>query len=420
MSQITPSNPTVAAPAPTAPLWLPVFSTAFVVMNLITSEFLPVSLLTPIAHDLEISEGAAGQMISATSIAAVFTSLLTASVTRTLDRKVVLLAASAALVLSNVLVALSPNLLVIMLARLLLGLAMGGFWSLSNATALRLVPRSFLPRALAIISGGVAIANVVAAPLGSLLGAALGWRGVFVTAALLGLAGLVWQWVSLPRMAPGHPAELKTLVRLLGRRQVQVGMAALLLTFGGFMTFFAYLRPFLEQVTQIGVAQISGVLLALGVAGLIGTALSSRLLTWNPRRTHIVVPLVMGVLTLGLLFVGHAPFWTIILLTLWGLANSVMPVAWGNWVAHAVPDEPESAGGLQVAAIQFGMTLGAGLGGLAFDYSGSTGLLLGSGAALMAGALLIWKGLNHQTAPVPGPLDVGNGSMTRWHGEVTE
>ena len=84
-----------------------------------------------------------------------------------------------------------------------------------------------------------------------------------------------------------------------------------------------------------------------------------------------------------------------------------MPVAWGNWVAHAVPDEPESAGGLQVAAIQFGMTLGAGLGGLAFDYSGSTGLLLGSGAALLAGALLIWKGLNHQTAPAPEPLDVG-------------
>ncbi len=247
MSQVVPSNPTVAAP--TAPLWLPVFSTAFVVFNLITSEFLPVSLLTPIAQDLGISEGAAGQMISATSIAAVFTSLLTAAVTRTLDRKVVLLIASAALVLSNVLVALSPNLFVIMLARLLLGLAMGGFWSLSNATALRLVPRSFLPRALAIISGGVAIANVVAAPLGSVLGAALGWRGVFVIAALLGLVGLVWQWISLPRMAPGRPAELKTLVHLLGRRQVQVGMAALLLTFGGFMTFFAYLRPFLEQVT---------------------------------------------------------------------------------------------------------------------------------------------------------------------------
>ncbi|WP_420593676.1 MFS transporter [Deinococcus sp.] len=418
MSQVLPSNPTVAAP--TAPLWLPVFSTAFVVVNLITSEFLPVSLLTPIAHDLGISEGAAGQMISATSIAAVFTSLLTASVTRRLDRKVVLLIASAALVLSNVLVALSPNLIVIMLARLLLGLAMGGFWSLSNATALRLVPRSFLPRALAIISGGVALANVVAAPLGSLLGAALGWRGVFVIAALLGVAGLVWQWVSLPRMAPGRPAELKTLVHLLERRQVQVGMAALLLTFGGFMTFFAYLRPFLEQVTQIGVAQISGVLLILGVAGLIGTALSSRLLTWNLRRTHILVPLVMGVLTLGLLFVGHAPLWTILLLTLWGLTNSVLPVAWGNWVAHAVPDEPESAGGLQVAAIQFGMTLGAGLGGLAFDDSGSTGLLLGSGAALLAGALLIWKGLSHQTAPALEPLDVGNGSMTGWPGEVTE
>lgn len=401
MKQVISSVPAVAAQA--KPLWLPVLSVAFVVANLITSEFLPVSLLTPIARDLGVSEGAAGQMITATSVAAVFSSLLVASATRRLDRKVVLLGSSALLTLSNLLVALAPNLAVITLARLLLGLAMGGFWSLSTATALRLVPRAVLPKALAAISGGVAVANVVSAPLGSLLGAALGWRGVFVIAALFGLVGLAWQWVSLPRMAPGRPAQLRTLGRLLGRRQMRVGMAALLLTFGGFMTFFAYLRPFLEGVTNLAVAQLSGVLLSIGVAGVVGTALSGRLLSWNLRRTHALVPLLMGVLTLGLLWVGHVPAWTTVVLILWGLANSVMPVAWGTWVALAVPDETESAGGLQVAAIQFGMTLGAALGGLAFDYTGSRGLLMSSGSALLLGSLLIWKGLNHQsTAPLHG------------------
>ena len=71
----------------------------------------------------------------------------------------------------------------------------------------------------------------------------------------------------------------------------------------------------------------------------------------------------MGVLTLGLLLVGHVPAWTTGVLILWGLVNSVMPVTWGTWIAHTVPDELESGGGLQVAAIQFGMTLGAALGG---------------------------------------------------------
>lgn len=399
MSPVVPQNLAADHAAPPEPRWTAVYSMAFVVAALITSEFLPVSLLTPIARDLHISEGAAGQMITATSVLAVITSLLAASVTRHLDRKVVLLTTSVSLALSNLLVALAPNLLVLMLARVFLGVAMGGFWSLSNATTLRLVPRHALPRALAITASGVAVANVIAAPLGSLLGAALGWRSVFGLAALLGVGGFVWQWISLPRMAPGRATGLDTMVRLLGRREVQIGMAALLLTFGGYMTFFAYLRPFLEQVVRLDVRGVSGVLFALGAAGIVGTALSGRLLAWNARITHILTPLLMGALILGLLAFGHLTILAIPLLVVWGLVNSVLPVAWSNWAIHAVPDEPESAGGLQVAAIQFGMTLGAALGGLAQDHVGSAGVIVISGSALLTGALLIARGLTHHAGP---------------------
>lgn len=387
---------------PSKPMWTPVFSITFVVAGLITSEFLPVSLLTPIARDLGITEGTAGQMITATSIVAVISSLFVTSVTRGLDRKVVLLACSVSLALSNVLVAIAPNLIVLMLARVFLGVAMGGFWSLSTATALRLVPRDAMPKALSIIGSGVAIANVVAAPLGSLLETVLGWRGVFLLAALLGLVGFVWQWFSLPGMAPGRPTGLATMFGLFRRRQVQFGMAAMLLTFGGYMMFFAYLRPFLEQVTGLNVAGVSGVLFTLGAAGIVGTALSGHLLAWNLRLTHGLTPLLMGVLILSLLAFGHFAAWTTVLLFIWGLVNSILPVAWGTWVAQAVPDEIESAGGLQVAAIQLGMTLGASLGGLAFDQTGSTGVILGSGTALLIGSMLILKGLKHHLA---APLD---------------
>lgn len=177
---------------------------------------------------------------------------------------------------------------------------------------------------------------------------------------------------------------------------MQIGLAALLLTFGGYMTFFAYLRPFLEQVTRLDVRGVSGVLFALGAAGIVGTALSGRLLAWNARLTHVVTPLLMGGLTLGLLVFGHMTPWAIGLLVLWGLVNSVLPVAWSNWAIQAVPDEPESAGGLQVAAIQLGMTLGAALGGLAQDHTGSSGVIVISGSALLIGALLIARGLTHR------------------------
>lgn len=66
-----------------------------------------------------------------------------------------------------------------MVGRALIGVVVGGFWSMSAATAMRLVPEQDVPRALAIFNSGNALATVVAAPLGSYLGSIVGWRGAF-------------------------------------------------------------------------------------------------------------------------------------------------------------------------------------------------------------------------------------------------
>lgn len=153
-------------------------------------------------------------------------------------------------------------------------------------------------------------------------------------------------------------------------------------------------------MTHLKIAQVSVLFLAIGASGVVGTVLSSRLLTWNLRRTHILVPLLTGLLVLGLLLVGARPLWTAVVLVLLGVVNSVLPVAWDHGLALAVPDEAEGAGGLQIAAIQLGMTLGAACGGVMFYRSGSPSLLLASSAALIVGAGLIWKGLNHRS-PAP-------------------
>lgn len=159
--------------------WGAVLAMSLAAFALVASEFMPVSLLTPLAADLQITEGQAGQGISVSGLFALLTSLLIAGVAARVERKRLLLALTVLMIVSGTVVALAPNYPVFMLGRALIGVAIGGFWSLSAATAMRLVPEPQVPRALAIVNGGNALATVIAAPLGSFVGGLIGWRGAF-------------------------------------------------------------------------------------------------------------------------------------------------------------------------------------------------------------------------------------------------
>ncbi len=378
--------------ARTRPAWGAVFAMALCVIGLIMAELLPVSLLTPMAADLEITQGLAGQAVTATGALAVLTSLLIAAVTRGIDRRPVLLSFSILLIVSNLLVAVAPNLPVLLLGRLLLGVAIGGFWTMAAATAMRLVPEALVPRALSIIFGAVSLATVIAAPLGIFVGAILGWRGVFLIPAALGLFALVWQFGTLPSLTPSGQARLRTLLNVLRRPRMGLGMAAVFLAFVGQFALFTYLRPFLETVTGVGVNGLSAMLLGFGVASFVGSTISGALVQRNIRLTLVLVLLLMSALAACLVILGSVPLATAALVTLWGLVTAVLPVAWSTWITRTIPDEAESGGGLLVATIQLAISVGAAAGGVVFDASGPLMVFAGSRVILLAAAIVISLG----------------------------
>ncbi|MCH1998879.1 MFS transporter, partial [Achromobacter xylosoxidans] len=235
-------------------------------------------LLTPMALDLGVSEALAGQAVTVTAVVALFAGLLVPGLTRALDRRVVLLAFSTLMVASNLLVALSSSLAVLLAMRILLGVALGGFWSMAAAVAMRLVPPALLPRALSIIFSGIAVGTVVAVPLGSYLGGWYGWRSAFVAAAAVGVATLAFQWLTLPRLAPGRTARLRTVLEVLLRPGIAVGMLGCVLVHTGHFALFTYIRPFLETTTGVGADGLALMLLGFGVANFAGTLLAGWLL----------------------------------------------------------------------------------------------------------------------------------------------
>lgn len=201
---ITPSG-TTQHEARTQPAhWSGVFAMTLCVFALIASEFMPISLLTPIATDLQVSEGWTGHGIAIAGAFAVLTSLSISALAGSMDRKILLLVLTALIALSGAVVALAPNYPTYMFGRALVGVVIGGFWSMSAATAMRLVPSARVPRALAIFNGGNALATVIAAPLGSYLGSVIGWRGAFFCLVPVAAIALIWQWISLPAMNAGR------------------------------------------------------------------------------------------------------------------------------------------------------------------------------------------------------------------------
>ena len=391
-------DPSESGTTADAPAWGAVVSMALGVFGLVTAEFLPASLLTPIAAELNITEGAAGQAVTATAVVGMAASLLITSFARRTDRRHLMLFFSLLLVVSNLMVAFAPGMVMLLTGRVLLGVALGGFWAMATAITMRLVPAASVPRALSMIFSGVSAATIVAAPVGSYLGEVAGWRTVFVLAAGLGVVTFVMQFLTLPSLAPTGSSSLNASLKVLARPSVGLGILAATLVFGGHFAFFTYLRPFLETDVGAGIETVSAVLLGFGVANFVGTLLAGLLIGRSLRLTLTLMPLMMAAIASVLVTTGASLIVDAGVITLWGLLFGAVPVAWSTWLARTVPDEAESAGGLLVAAIQFAIAMGAAVGGLIFDASGAAGVFTASGVVLAVAAIGILLGVKPRPA----------------------
>ena len=371
------------------PAWLAVFSLTMGVFGLLTAEYLPASLLTPIARDLGVSESLAGQAVTVTAVIALFAGLLIPRLTRALDRRTVLLSFTALMIFSNLLVALSSGIVMLLAMRILLGIALGGFWSMAAAVAMRLVPERLVPRALSIIFSGIAVGTVVAVPLGSYLGEMSGWRSAFIAAAAVGALSFIFQWLTLPGMPPVVRTRTASVFSLLQRPGVSVGMLGCVLAHTGQYALFTYIRPALEGLAHIDAKGLALILLVFGVANFIGTLSAGWLMERSLRFTLIIMPALVGAAALGMITLPLSIAGLTALVMLWGLAFGGIPVAWSGWVARTLPDEAESAGGMVVAAVQSSIAAGAAIGGLIYGLNGVTGVFITAACIMLTAALVI-------------------------------
>lgn len=357
--------------------WLAMLAILATSFALVSAEFLPAGLLTPMAADLGISEGTAGQVVTATAIVGAITALLSNVLIGTLNRKLVLIGLSALALVSNLLSAYSTDFWLLLVGRAGLGIALAAFWALSMAVVVRLVGAKSMGRGVAMVSLGVSLATIAAPSMGALISDWIGWRhATAITAGLSGFA-LLLQLISLPSMPASGGNSLGDLARLLRRPTVLVALLASILLTGGHMTGSVYIRPFLEQITHLSTGMIALVLGGFGLAAVVGTVLAGRLADIDSRRTLALTGAIMALAALALVLWGANVGAAFVFVTFWGLAFGMAPVSQQSNLSRYAPDALESAGSLMVVSFQVAITLGATIGGYVVDtFSATTNMSL--------------------------------------------
>ncbi|GAA0961517.1 MFS transporter [Actinocorallia libanotica] len=388
--------------------WLAVAAVTLGIFALMTSELLPVGLLTPVGDALDVSPGTAGLMVTVPGLVAAFSAPLVTVATGRVDRRLVLVVLIGLMGAANLASAFATDFAVVLAARFLIGVSVGGFWSIAGGIALRLVPERHVGRATAVIFGGVETASVLGVPTGTLLGELGGWRTAFAAVGVLGLAALLFLLFLLPELPAERSVALADLPALFrGNAGVRIGLGMAFLLITGHFAAYTFVRPIL-QGDGVDEGMISVFLLVFGVAGLLGNFVAGALVSWHLRRTVTgVAAAFTAVMALMALPPGGTAR-TAALLALWGLAYGAVPVTLQTWMNRAAPDAREAASSLFVSVFNLSISLGALFGGFAFD-SSAAGAPLWLGGALCAFTLFLVGLPGKGKAPARGRGGGGRG-----------
>ncbi|MFD7531458.1 MFS transporter [Streptomyces sp. NPDC059849] len=372
---------------------LAVLSVMLGIFSIVTTEILPIGLLTSIGSDFAVSDGTAGLMMTVPGLLAAVSAPLVTVATARVDRRLMLCAFMLLLALADFLVAAATDYRLVLVSRVLVGITIGGFWSIGAGLAGRLVRPASAARATAVIFSAVPLGSVLGVPAGTFVGGLAGWRTAFTVMGALSVGVLALMLLVVPPLPPTQVTRASLLRAVLTRPGTRF---ALLITFLIVLSHFAtytYVTPFLERVTHAGPALITVFLLIYGAAGIVGNFLGGALVTRRPRAAVCLAAGLIATATVLLPVLGRWEAGAVALLIVWGVAYGAVPVCSQTWFAGAAPDAPEAASVLFTASFQATFALGALTGGAVLDHvSVSAVMVLGGAVAALVVAVVAATG----------------------------
>lgn len=367
--------------------WPAVVAIAFGSFALVFSEVIPVGLLADISGHLDVSIGTGGLMVVVPAVAAAMAAPLLALCSARLERRAVLVGLSALVLASDVIAGLAPGVGVMLAARAVLGICVGGFWVFGAGAAITLVSERARGTAMAVVSAGIFIATVASLPAASLIGALSTWRAAFAVAAVFAMIAVAAQLATVPRLGPGSRVRPRSLLTVVTLPVPRIGLVAAGAIFFANFAAYTYIGPLLHTQAGLGASAITLVLLGFGLAGAASNFTAGVTVRAHLRATLMGSGLLIAGSALLLATVTGTRPLTIALVAVWGLGFGAVPVAAQSWMARAMSAELEGGLALFVSALQGSLAAGSAVGGVVYDAAGPGGALIVAAVIAALGAL---------------------------------
>ncbi|MBM35499.1 MAG: MFS sugar transporter [Rheinheimera sp.] len=364
-----------------------------------TTEFVIVGLVPTIAQDLGVSFPSAGLLVSLYALGVAIGAPVLTALTGRWPRKALLLSLMALFIGGNLLAWLAPGYESLIIARIITGLAHGVFFSVGSTIATSLVSKDKEASAIALMFSGLTVALVTGVPLGTWIGQLFGWRATFLVVAILGLLALIGSALLLPaKLKQAAPARLSKQLKVLTQPRLLLVYAMTAVGYGGTFVAFTYLAPILEQVSGFASGAIGLIMLVYGVSVAAGNIWGGKLADkLGPVKALQIIFAALALVLFVFSFSAGNAITAVLTVLIWGA------FAFGNVPGLQVyvvqlaekytPDAVDVASGLNIAAFNVGIAIGAVIGGVVVDNMSLTDTAW-IGAVIVVLALLLtrWSG----------------------------
>lgn len=368
--------------------WASVGAVALGAFIVVMTETMPVGLLPQIAGGLRVSLGLAGLMVLVPGFSAALSAPLFFLGSGRFNRRAVILALGLTVLVSNAAVAVAPNFVLVLIARMLFGATLGAFWTVVSPVGPKLVGAAGGTRAITIIAAGISAGTVAGLPVGQFLGDLAGWRLTFAAAAAATLLVVVAQAILLPSIPPDGRTQLRDLVGVVTRRATRFGMATSALVFIGQFAAWTYITPFLRDHTHLSGGMITVLYVIYGCGGAAGSLVAGSLFKRGVIGSFAGAATVVAALLIGLAGAGTIPWLAGLLLVLWGVFWGIVNPGTLVWILDAAPQSPEAASAVNVTNNQVAVAAGSGLGAFLVSSTSLPAVFLTAGFVVLAAAVL--------------------------------
>ncbi len=372
--------------------WAAVGALLLASFTLVSSEFLPAAAIAPLSDDLGVSAGRVGLSVSVTAFASMVTAVLAGAVGTRWDRRTVMVGLAALGAASNLAVAVAPSFEVVLAARVLIGVSIGGFWALALIVVTSLFPPERVSRPLMVVNLGITTAVAISIPVGVLVADAAGWRPLFLGAAVAASLGCVALGLSVPRSVGSAGAGLGSLRPALTSPALRLGLLGQVLIVAGHLGSYTYVSIALVEIHHAAASAVATLLLVFGVSSIAGNLVIGAVNDRAPAVFAFVVPLAIALCLVGLVVVPDRPVgFVVLIVSLWGVAFGAIYVVLQSWVGRQAGALIEPASGLLTAGFQVAFVIGTFAGGLGVDHLGTQATFLVAAGVVAAGTLVFGR-----------------------------